>query len=113
MIEKQKYAAGGLVTGGIPGQDSVPALLMPGEFVLPKPTVDLLRGVNVGFGGNFAAATQQASAIAEGGGASSVTHDNSSLTVNFGHVMGGRTEARRIVRMLDQARMRDQGRSVR
>ncbi|HEV7458236.1 MAG TPA: tape measure protein [Roseococcus sp.] len=29
-----KFAEGGPVTGGIPGVDSVPALMMPGEFVL-------------------------------------------------------------------------------
>jgi TfoX/Sxy family transcriptional regulator of competence genes len=29
-------ADGGLITGGVPGQDSVPALLMPGELVVPK-----------------------------------------------------------------------------
>lgn len=38
-------AEGGLVTGGIPGKDSVPAMLMPGELVLPKRVVDqLLHG---------------------------------------------------------------------
>ncbi len=29
-------ATGGLITGGIPGRDSVPALLEPGELVVPK-----------------------------------------------------------------------------
>lgn len=29
-------ADGGLIEGGVPGQDSVPALLMPGELVVPK-----------------------------------------------------------------------------
>lgn len=37
------YAAGGFVSGGTPGRDSVPAMLMPGEFVLPKHTVDSIR----------------------------------------------------------------------
>ena len=32
-IESAKMAYGGVVTGGIPGVDSVPALLMPGEIV--------------------------------------------------------------------------------
>lgn len=32
----KKFAAGGVVTGGIPGQDSVPALLTPGEVVVPN-----------------------------------------------------------------------------
>lgn len=30
-----KYATGGLVTGGVRGRDSVPAMLMPGEYVMP------------------------------------------------------------------------------
>lgn len=29
-------ADGGLITGGVPGMDSVPAMLMPGELVVPK-----------------------------------------------------------------------------
>jgi len=32
----QAFADGGLVEGGIPGQDSVPALLTPGEVVVPE-----------------------------------------------------------------------------
>lgn len=36
-------AKGGLVTGGVPGKDSVPAVLMPGEFVLPAWLVDDIR----------------------------------------------------------------------
>ena len=40
-IERSKFAYGGRVTGGTPGQDSVPAMLMPGEIVynpaLPDP----------------------------------------------------------------------------
>lgn len=39
----QGFNKGGLVTGGTPGTDSVPSLLTPGEFVLPKPTVDAIR----------------------------------------------------------------------
>ena len=35
-----KGAAGGLVTGGIPGKDSVKSMLMPGEFVIKKNVVD-------------------------------------------------------------------------
>lgn len=33
-------ATGGLITGGIPGRDSVPIMGMPGEVIIPKPTVD-------------------------------------------------------------------------
>lgn len=49
---KAKAAAGGLVTtqgirrfaagGGVAGRDSVPALLMPGEYVMKKSAVDML-----------------------------------------------------------------------
>ena len=37
------FNKGGLVTGGSPGRDSVPAMLTPGEFVLTKSTVDSIR----------------------------------------------------------------------
>jgi hypothetical protein len=33
LISQQKMAYGGVVTGGVQGQDSVPAMLMPGEIV--------------------------------------------------------------------------------
>jgi hypothetical protein len=46
-------AEGGLVSGGTPGRDSVPALLMPGEFVLPTHVVsqigvDRLEAIRTG-----------------------------------------------------------------
>lgn len=34
------HAAGGFITGGVAGRDSVPSMLMPGEFVLRKSAVD-------------------------------------------------------------------------
>jgi len=42
-VKPETFARGGLVTGGVPGRDSVSALLMPGEFVLDKGTVDAIR----------------------------------------------------------------------
>lgn len=46
------FADGGLVTGGIPGRDSVPAMLAPGELVVPKQNfndvVGAVRGDNAG-----------------------------------------------------------------
>lgn len=53
MFEQNKFAAGGLVTGGVSGKDSVPSLLMPGEFVMNKTGVQTaglnnLRGMNAG-----------------------------------------------------------------
>lgn len=49
-------AAGGMITGGIRGMDSVIGLLMPGEVVVPEPlvragAVDHLRGILPGFAG--------------------------------------------------------------
>lgn len=40
LIEAQAFADGGEVKGGTPGKDSVPAMLMPNEFVM---TVDNMR----------------------------------------------------------------------
>ncbi len=41
----RRMAGGGFVSGGIPGRDSVPALLTPGEYVIPAPVVqDIQRG---------------------------------------------------------------------
>jgi hypothetical protein len=37
------FAEGGMVTGGTPGQDSVPAMLMPGEFVVPAAATEQLK----------------------------------------------------------------------
>ena len=34
-MKAPKMAAGGIVTGGMSGTDSVPAMLMPGELVVP------------------------------------------------------------------------------
>ncbi len=39
---------GGEVTGGTPGTDSVPALLTPGEIVLPEPVANFLTGESAG-----------------------------------------------------------------
>jgi len=39
----KKFASGGFVSGGVAGKDSIPALLMPGEYVLPVPIVDAIR----------------------------------------------------------------------
>lgn len=39
-IRSQKFAFGGLVEGGIPGMDSVPAILQSGELVAPRKNFD-------------------------------------------------------------------------
>jgi len=70
---------------------------------------DLLRNLDLGF-------QEVLFSGARGGDGGSVTYDQSdrsSMTVNFGHVLGGRAEARRIARILDRARERDQGRTFR
>ncbi len=74
--------------------------------------VDVLRNLDMGFRDGFAAAARSSDAGAASGGGSTTTNDNR-MTVNFGHVMGGRAEARRIARILDRARERDLGRTVR
>jgi hypothetical protein len=38
-----KFAQGGMVRGGSPGQDSVPILAMPGEYVMSNEQVDAMR----------------------------------------------------------------------
>jgi hypothetical protein len=45
-------ADGGLITGGIPGRDSVPALLEPGELVVPKRNFNDVVGAVGGGGGS-------------------------------------------------------------
>lgn len=42
FIPKLRAATGAMVRGGIQGKDSVPAMLMPGEYVLKKSAVDAL-----------------------------------------------------------------------
>ena len=51
LPEPKKFAQGGLVTGGMAGRDSVPAMLMPGEFVLTTKQTDSLRRGNSSLGG--------------------------------------------------------------
>lgn len=41
-VKPKYFATGGIVSGSIKNKDSVPAMLMPGEFVLQKSTVDVL-----------------------------------------------------------------------
>ena len=42
FVPKLRAAAGKLVRGGIQGRDSVPAMVMPGEYILKKSAVDAL-----------------------------------------------------------------------
>ena len=43
--ETQSFASGGMVRGGVRGRDSVPALLMPGEYVMNTNQVDAMRSM--------------------------------------------------------------------
>ena len=45
-----KAAEGGIITGGVSGRDSVPALLMPGELVIPTDMAKNLLGLAHGVG---------------------------------------------------------------
>ncbi len=58
------FASGGRVTGGTPGKDSVPALLMPGEFVFDVDSVARLGG----FGAMEALRSKGMRKFATGGG---------------------------------------------
>lgn len=40
------FQKGGFVRGGVAGQDSVPAMLTPGELVLPKPVADFFKSTS-------------------------------------------------------------------
>jgi len=72
---------------------------------------DMVRNVDLGFRDGFAAPAQRSDpGVLAGGSQTSNTYNQ---TLNFGHVLGGRAEARRISRILDRARARDAGRTVR
>ena len=47
IMSSSGYAQGGEVTGDIPGRDSVPAMLMPGEVVMTKSAVDMAGRENL------------------------------------------------------------------
>lgn len=65
-ITALKLQRGGLVEGGTPGRDSVPALLEPGELVLPRPVTNFLRGA---FSGGTRSGAMQEGGVAGGGAA--------------------------------------------
>ena len=44
-------ASGGLIRGGVAGRDSVPAMLMPGEIVMPTPVAQQFQRMAAGRGG--------------------------------------------------------------
>lgn len=56
-----KLQKGGVVTGGVPGHDSVPALLEPGELVLPRRVTEHIRGL---LSGQTGAGAMQAGGVA-------------------------------------------------
>ncbi|MCP3966588.1 MAG: hypothetical protein GY718_09590 [Lentisphaerae bacterium] len=70
-------ADGMIATGGVSGTDSVPALLTPGEAVLPKGLTDMLRQSAAGKSRGFNIVT----ANSPGGGHSGPTGGGESSTV--------------------------------
>lgn len=83
-------ATGGLVVGGSLGRDSVPALLAPGEIVLPTPVASAFSRLTQGGGAPFGALAGLA-----GGGGGIVN-----VTIQAPMLMGSRTEALRLGRMV-------------
>lgn len=73
-VQRMKgYAEGGTVTGGVRGRDSVPAMLMPGEFVLKQSAVnavgtDFLHSLNQASSAVVSSAPSKAAPASEGGG---------------------------------------------
>jgi len=61
--QPEGFAQGGLVTGGTANQDSVPAMLMPGEFVLTKQQTESLRKGNTSLVGGSNVTIQMTSQI--------------------------------------------------
>ena len=69
-------ATGGIVSGSIKNKDSVPAMLMPGEFVLQKSTVDVLGEGFLHSLNNNAVQTLAASSIGGSASGSSMMTQN-------------------------------------
>lgn len=72
-------AAGGKVTGGVPGKDSVLAALTPGEVVVPEPmvtagAVDHLRGKLPGFADGGMVSSDQVFKLAQSSGIPSLSY---------------------------------------
>ena len=78
QIEGVSFAAGGLVQGGVPGIDSVPSMLMPGELVVPEKNFDDVVSAYAGSTGGQAASSQ-----AQGGSATV----NLQLSGDFGKMV--------------------------
>lgn len=64
------FATGGWVTGGVPGRDSVPAMLMPGEYVESVDEARSRRGGGPGLG------PRGSSGSSGGGGGTTVINNN-------------------------------------
>ncbi len=76
----KNFAKGGLVTGGIAGKDSVPAMLMPGEVVLPVDMVQRLHGA-----GALGGASSSGGLAFAGGGMVPAARGGGQVQVNFTH----------------------------
>ena len=89
-INAIRLQGGGLVKGGVPGRDSVPALLEPGELVIPRGLTDFLRA---SLGEAREGLEFQAGGVAGGGGGMIVQGDL---------VIGEVSDRRQADRLLDQ-----------
>jgi hypothetical protein len=98
-------AAGGWVTGGIPGRDSVLRKLMPGEFIVPAAAARRLKPVldQVGNQANMGTVLP-----ASGGGAGGVTSMPITITIN---VNGNADDPQKLARTLAPA-LRDELRRI-
>jgi len=80
------FAEGGLVTGGQPGRDSVPALLMPGELVIPTDQTDGIRRL-LGMAGSGAPLRMADGGVVINGDAGNTTSAGATIgTVNEGDI---------------------------
>jgi hypothetical protein len=94
-------AAGGIVEGGVPGRDSVPALLMPGELVVPAAlTRQLLALAGASGSGSSSSGTRMANGgIVPASASRGVTQVNMSLHMM---VAPDRLNQKRLLRSMDK-----------
>lgn len=82
------FASGGPVYGGVPGKDSVPALLMPGEHVFNTADVTRMGGQSAVYAFRAALASGAVRGFASGGAAYSNYSPGSSTGPNPNEVLG-------------------------
>lgn len=93
-------ASGGLIEGGIPGKDSVPALLTPGELVVPRKNFNDVVG-SVQGGGNNSGFNDQAISILQS--IDSKVGNGGGTTVIQGDVLADETYIDALVRKISDS----------